>query len=98
MRAELGVEPVGLVGMHPAEPLLGSGADLVLVVSQHLLPARGAIELAAPQAPILESVSGALDRERVTILALDERLFGAHSLRRSGGLVDRGSDAGVGAR
>ncbi len=52
MRAELGVEPLGLVGMHPAEPLLRSRADLVPGVSQHLFPAGREVELAAPQVPI----------------------------------------------
>ncbi len=66
--ADLLLEARQLVRVDAAEPLLGEDRELVLVVPEHLLPARRVVDLVALQVPVPEPVVGAVDRQRVALL------------------------------
>src|SRR5205814_7109590 len=70
----------------------------IVRVAQHLLPVWREVELARPQVPIPQSVTGALDGERVPFLAFAKRLLGVPALRPLGCLIERPPHGGEEAR
>jgi hypothetical protein len=100
---QVGLQLLDVVGMDPLHPVLGRLADLVALVAEHGLPPRREVDLAAAQVPVPEAVLGALDGERVALLAGLERPLGVVEVRDvpehaldaghvAAGVVDRGLD------
>src|SRR6266849_2334358 len=70
MSRECPLYPLEILVVHTRQPLAGVGADLRLVVTEHLLPARRPMDFIRAQIPVPESVVRAAHRERVTLLAI----------------------------
>src|SRR5262249_8122653 len=94
MLAELGLESGDFVGMHTGEPLVGLVTDVLLSVSQHLLPARREVNLSLRHPPIPEPSRATWTRQRVPFLALAKRRFGAPALLSLGRFVEGPADGG----
>ena len=76
------MEGHAVVAVDPREPLVDVVADLLLPVAEHRLPARGEVGSATLQVPVPEPVVGAVDGQRVALLALPEGRLAVHPLDR----------------
>jgi hypothetical protein len=70
MRGELRAYPSGVVGVKAIEPLCGLGANLGVLVAQHLLPAQRVGDCLARKTPVPDAVVGATQRQGIALLAL----------------------------
>src|SRR5258707_13474131 len=73
--------------MDAAEPFIGAVANLVLLVTEHRLPSRGAVDLLRIQVPIPDPIVCAPDRERVTLFAFSQFLLCPFALNELGNLA-----------
>jgi hypothetical protein len=65
-----------ILRVHAIEPFVRPGSDLVVLVSDDRLPSCRVVDLVVPQLPVPQAIIGAGGRQRVSLLALTETLFG----------------------
>ncbi len=72
--------------VHPAEPLLLRGSDLLLPIAQHRFPARGVIHRVCLEVPVPQPVVRAARGQSIPLFALPQRLCRLLPLQ---GIADR---------
>ena len=65
---QVGLQPRQIVGVDAVQPLVEAVGDLRLLVSQHRLPARRAVDAAGLDVPVPEAVVGAAGGQAVAVL------------------------------